>query len=74
MLGIDCDDDDVDAMLLDEEDNTDAVRAALRKAPKATGFDGVKGQVKMIMRNGYSVAQLLSQVRLFLHWPLASFV
>lgn len=54
--------DEFDSMLIDEEEEMEAVRAGLRKPAKATGFDGVKAQVKQIMRNGYSVAQLISQV------------
>ncbi len=51
-----------DEMDLDDEESTAAVRASLKKPKKVTGFDSVKEQVKIIMRNGYSVAQLLSQV------------
>lgn len=51
-------------MMLDDEDGVAAVRAALRKPTnKAKGFDAIKVQVKLVMRKGYSVAQLLNQVR-----------
>ncbi|KAG8853493.1 hypothetical protein FRB96_008095 [Tulasnella sp. 330] len=60
-LGIESDLAD-DPMMLDDEDDVAAVRAALRKPNKATGFIGVKAQVKSIMRKGYSVAQLLNQL------------
>lgn len=49
--------------MLDEEEEVAAVRAALRKPNKVAGFNGVKAQVKLVMRKGYSVAQLLNQVR-----------
>lgn len=61
-LGIDSDG-PADEMDLDE-DSTAAVRASLLKGKKVKGFDGVKLQVKAVMRKGYSVAQLLSQVSL----------
>jgi len=57
VLGIDSDDAE-DSMLIDQDD----VRASLRKPQKATNFDGIKAQVKFVMRKGYSVAQLISQL------------
>jgi len=50
----------IDDMDVDDE-SIAAVRAALRKGKKVTDFDSIKAQVKTIMKNGYSVAQLLSQ-------------
>lgn len=63
-LGIESED-PADEMDVDEDD-TAKVRAVLRKAQQKRGFDDIKGQVKLIMRKGYSVAQLLSQASLFL--------
>ncbi|KAG8992229.1 hypothetical protein FRB94_014653 [Tulasnella sp. JGI-2019a] len=61
-LGIEFDSAPEDSMILDEKDETAAIRAVLRIPKKATGFDGVKAQVKSVMRRGYSVAQLLNQL------------
>lgn len=60
-LGIESEDasDDMD---VDQGVDTAAVRAGLLKGGPATGFTAVKAQVKLIMRDGYSVAQLLYQV------------
>lgn len=62
-LGIDSED-PTDEMDVDEDD-TAKVRATFRKAQQQRGFDDIKSQVKLIMRKGYSVAQLLYQVNIF---------
>ncbi|KAG8925069.1 hypothetical protein FRC00_004378 [Tulasnella sp. 408] len=59
-LGIDSED-PTDEMDVDEDD-TAKVRATFRKAQQQRGFDDIKSQVKLIMRKGYSVAQLLYQL------------
>lgn len=57
VLGIEPDNIDDDGMEVDNENPGQA------RLPRASGFDDVKNQVKLIMRQGYSGSQMLSQVR-----------